>query len=275
VRLRAGNPCLIRIASNPLSKRMTSPKADLFAAEEHHKMAAVEDTMFYYIGLHALLEGLLLKRFKSKSLAVLDAGCGTGGFIKRLKGRYSRWTFTGIDFSPVACSLARQRTEATILQGSILDLPFEDHTFDCVVTADVLYHLQEDTLALKEIARVLKPEGILLINLPAHAWLWSYHDDAVAGLRRYNRKGLSLKLRDAGFEIQFCSHWNTLLLPLIYIRRKLLPAPESGSDVKAYSPLVEWLGRKALASEQFVLSLGIALPLGSSVIAVARKRASS
>jgi SAM-dependent methyltransferase len=250
---------------------MISNQADTFADSEHHAMAAVEDTMFYYIGLHRLLETQLLSNFNQSTLSVLDAGCGTGGFIKRLKVRYPKWTFTGLDYSAVACDLARQRTAETIVQGSILELPFADQSFDAVVTADVLYHLPDDSVALKEIYRVLKPGGIIVMNLPAHRWLWSYHDVAVAGLRRYTRREVKQKLVAVGFKVNFCTHWNTLLLPLIILKRKVMAAPKEGSDVKTYSPLLEWFCGILLSIERAALSLGIRLPLGSSVLAVARK----
>jgi len=250
---------------------MNSPQIDTFADSEHYKMAAVEDTMFYYIALHSLVEAKLKAVLLKPGSSVLDAGCGTGGLIRRLKTKYKAVHFTGVDLSEVACGLAKQRTDATIVQGSVLELPFNDNTFDGVMTTDVLYHLVDDTKAMREMNRVLKPQGTLVINLPAHPWLWSYHDTAVSGVRRYTRKDVKEKLTQAGFKVSFITHWNSVLLPLIVIRRKWLPPPKEGSDVQTYSPLVERLCRLCLWLERSIISLGVKLPLGSSVLAVATK----
>ena len=203
---------------------------------------------------------------------ILDAGCGTGGLIRRLMPLHPDWTWTGIDLEPLACELACARCAAEIFQGSVTALPFADGAFDAVVSADVLYHLDDDRAALREYCRVLKPGGMVVINVPAHRWLWSYHDVTVHARRRYARAEIAMKLREAGFDVMRCTHWNTLPLPMILLRRKLLPPPRSGSDVQLYPRPVEALLRTAMAVERTWLRLFGTLPLGSSILATARKR---
>jgi SAM-dependent methyltransferase len=202
---------------------------------------------------------------------ILDAGCGTGGLIRRLAPRHANWTWTGIDFEPLACALARERTQAEIVEGSITALPFDAERFDAVVCSDVLYHLDDDEAALREIFRVLVPGGSTVINVPAHRWLWSYHDVTVHGRRRYVRAGLREKLRKAGFADIRLTHWNSLPLPLVFVRRKFFPPPASGSDVRLYPAPIEAAFRGAMALERGWLACFGALPVGSSILAVARK----
>jgi SAM-dependent methyltransferase len=202
---------------------------------------------------------------------ILDAGCGTGGLIRRLAPRHPDWAWTGIDLEPLACAFARERTLAEIIEGSIAALPFEADRFDAVICSDVLYHLDDDEAALREIFRVLVPGGTTVINVPAHRWLWSYHDVTVHGRRRYVRGELREKLRRAGFADIRLTHWNSLPLPLVFVRRKFFPPPASGSDVRLYPAPIEAAFRGAMALERGWLACFGALPVGSSILAVARK----
>jgi SAM-dependent methyltransferase len=266
--------------------------------EEYRRMAAVEDEMWFYRALHAHLEGELLKGLgddrpgtrpplngaQPASTAahpanspvewfeLLDAGCGTGGLMRRMEPRHPRWHWTGIDAEPLACEWSRSRCAAKIVQGSLGALPFDANAFDAVVCSDVLYHLDDDRAALREIFRVLRPGGVVVINVPAHQWLWSYHDITVHGVRRYSRGELKAKLVEAGFSVSQSTHWNALPLPLIIVRRKLLPAPASGSDVRLYPAAIESLfGAGAAAERWWIRSVG-PLAFGSSLLATARKQ---
>lgn len=238
---------------------------------EYHKMAAVEDAMWYYQSLHRQIEILLTKHVPLSSGPFLDAGCGTGGLIKRLRSRNPAGTWQGVDYSPLACELARERTGVEIIEASLTDLPLASGTFAAVVSADVIYHIEDDQLALNEMARVLQPEGILIINVPAYRWLWSYHDQAVHSKRRYDRRELREKLQQAGFECLTLTHGNMFLLPLIVLRRKLWPAPASGSDVQDYPSWLNGILKGVMAMERVLLAVFGCLPFGSSLLAVARK----
>ena len=227
--------------------------------------------MWYFGALHAHIWRELSANLPVGPGEILDAGCGTGGLIRRLAPRRPEWKWTGLDVSPLACERARQRTDADIREGSVTALPFRDGEFSAVVSADVLYHLDDDQTALREMARVLRPGGVVVINVPAHRWLWSYHDTAVAGRRRYSRKELAHKLTAAGLAPRRLTHWNTLLLPAIAARRKLLPPPSGGSDVKLSAPWVERSLAGVLALETtWVRGIGN-LPAGSSILAVAAR----
>ena len=221
-------------------------------ADEYCKLAEVEDRMWYFRALHGHIERALTEALGVSSASVLDAGCGTGGLIRRLAPKRARWRWTGIDVSDLACQLARERVspgnvdlarpavpETQIVHGSITSLPFEAAQFDAIVSADVLYHVDEDEAALREFARVLRPGGVVVLNVPAYRWLWSYHDVAVDGRRRYTRAGVRRLLEEAGFAVERLTHWNTLLLPAIALRRKCLPAPRGGSDVQRAAGPVE------------------------------------
>jgi SAM-dependent methyltransferase len=252
-------------------------------------MAEVEDDMWFYRALHAHIERELIgycqtrggADVKTSALArtdsnpvefkVLDAGCGTGGLIRRLERRHADWRWTGIDVEPLACELARTRCAAGIVEGSLAMLPFAANSFDAVVCSDVLYHLDDDASALQELARVLAPGGVVVINVPAHRWLWSYHDVTVHGRRRYDRREVARKMSAAGFAIERSTHWNALPLPLVIVRRKLLPPPRSGSDVRLYPSPIEAAFRAGAAFERWWINSVGPLAFGSSILATGRK----
>ena len=175
--------------------------------------------MWYFRALHGHIWRELSRRLGAEA-ALLDAGCGTGGLIRRLGPRRVGWKWTGVDFSPLAVELARERCGATadLRESSVTALPFENGVFDAVVSADVLYHLDDDSAALREFHRVLRPGGVLVVNVPAYRWLWSYHDEAGHGRRRYGRAELLEKVARAGFVRGRAMHWNLLLRPLIIAR---------------------------------------------------------
>lgn len=239
--------------------------------DEYRKMAAVEDAMWYYRALHRHVVRSLLGGLRSAPAQVLDAGCGTGGLLRRLREAQPAWQLTGVDFSPLACALARERAGTTVLQGSIAELPFADATFDAVISCDVVCQVADPARAVREFYRALKPGGMAVLTMPAYAWLHSYHDDQVGNLRRYTRRELNALLQAAGFRVEDSTYWNMLPFPLAVVRRRILPPAAPTSDVRLYPAPLEAMFNGLMAVEHVWRGWGGRLPFGSSVLTVARK----
>ncbi|MDD2764778.1 MAG: class I SAM-dependent methyltransferase [Opitutaceae bacterium] len=245
----------------------------LFRMEEaeYYKMAGVEDRMWYYRSLHGHCHRLLRQRCGTGPCDLLDAGCGSGGLIRRLQGLEPAWRITGLDVSPLACTLARRRCRAPVVEGSVTGLPFAGAAFDAIVSADVLYELDEPAAALREFHRCLRPGGWIVVNVPAYRWLWSYHDVAVRSKHRFMRQEVADLLTAAGFAMEVNTHWNALPFPLIVAKRKLFRKAGDTSDVKLYPAPVEAGFRGLMAVEHAWLRLGGRWAWGSSILAVGQK----
>lgn len=238
--------------------------------EEYACMRAVEDTHWWYQGLHALVLRAIA-RHCPVAARIGDIGCGTGGMAVRLPGRQ---LVAALDFNLGALTICRERGIGPLLRGDASALPFADAAFDAALMLDVLYHknVGEPDRVLREIRRVLSPGGVVIINVPAYQWLYSSHDVAVQTGRRFTRGQINRLLREAGFEVVESSYWNTALFPAIcavrLVRRWI---PPGASDVKAGSPLVNGLLGALLALERACTQI-IPLPFGVSIFVVARVR---
>lgn len=244
-------------------------------APEYEIMRSVEDRHWWYLVLRGLVEHALAGRLASGS-RLLDAGCGTGGMLEYLQSRSGDLQVVGIDAAEQAVSCCKQRGLTAVKSGSVEALPFDDGTFDAVLSLDVLYHAGvNEELALAEMRRVLRPDGLLVMNLPAFAGLRGSHDVAVHGARRYVVGEVRSLLEEASFAVEQVHYWNAwLFLPLLLWRQmsRLSAAPAQGavSDLKLtpawMNSLLAGIGRlDAGLCQEFHI------PFGSSVFAVARK----
>jgi len=240
---------------------------------EYEKMHAVEDRMWWYHGLHANLLTAFARTGRARvGLRVLDAGCGTGGFLAKLGRAMPGLERIGMDVEPIAAELTAARASIPVCVASINQLPFAPGSLGAIFSADVLYHRAVDQdRALADLHRCLAPDGVLVLSLPAYDWMFSAHDRAVHTARRYTRTRLERLLRAAGFAEVRTSYWNSLLFPLMVVRRKLMKTSGAASDVMPYPAPIEFLFRAAMRFENFLLRCGIALPFGGSVLAVAIK----
>ena len=110
-----------------------------------------------------------------------------------------------------------------VVAGTINAMPFADASFSVVVSLDVLSHAAVDPKqALAEMLRVLQPGGMLIVNLPAFEWLRSAHDTRVQNARRFTTRSAAALLTEAGMQRVRPHYWNSLLLPMMMLRRKVV-----------------------------------------------------
>ena len=153
-------------------------------------------------------------------------------------------------------------------------LPFENASFDAVTSFDVLYHawVTDDRAAVAEMARVVRPGGLLLVRVPALQALWGAHDVEVQSRHRYTRGELVALLEGCGLRVERATYCNSLLFPLLFARRTLDRfLHREGSDVGFLPAPLEWAFKQALLVEAALVRRHASFPLGASVVALARK----
>lgn len=246
-------------------------------AHEYDTLREVEDRHWW----HAVLRHLVLRALQDglpNGGRILDAGCGTGGMMTFLNAQAPNFITHGVDISEIAVRYAQKRGLERVLMASVHDLPFEDESLDAVLSLDVLYHAGVDELrAMGEMTRVLRPGGLLLLNLPAFECLRGSHDKAVCGARRYTPCHVRFLVRDPSLEIVMYHFWNAwLFLPLLVWRHvsRLLSKGKKESAVSDLRLSPVWL-------ENFMTRMGqidawlcrvLRLPFGSSLFVEIRKR---
>jgi SAM-dependent methyltransferase len=242
--------------------------------KEYETLYNIEDEYWWYVGLRDLVFSSIakFKRNIGKSLRILDAGCGTGAVLERLKEYGEAY---GIDLSEQAIRFCEVRGLHNVIKASITDMPFADKFFDIVISLDVLYHRQvgDDVNALKESYRMLKKSGILILNLPAYDFLRSAHDIAIHTKHRYLRSEVRKKLKKTGFHIVKLTYRNSFLFPIFLIIRLLEKAKKRRTVSSDLGLLPDFLNRflaKILFFENRLLNK-VNFPFGLSVFCVATK----
>src|SRR5688500_20005542 len=142
--------------------------------QSHHYpiLYQVEESHWWYVGRRRIIQSLVERICRTLNTAnprILDVGCGTGANLKMLAA-YGRTE--GVDISEQAVDFCRERGLDSVKLGAIEELPYESGSFDLVTALDVVEHLDDDVAGLREVRRVLRPDGRVLLFVPAFMFLW-------------------------------------------------------------------------------------------------------
>ncbi|RPI23300.1 MAG: class I SAM-dependent methyltransferase [Acidobacteria bacterium] len=238
---------------------------------EYDAMFQLEDSYWWFEGSMRFILSVLYATPARETGRILDAGCGTGGLLRRLEHRKA-W---GVEIASEGIRFCQQRGLDNILQASVTELPFRPSSFDVVLSIDVLVHqwVPDDVGALREIRRVLIPGGFVLLQVAAHRALWSAHDVATLTRHRYTRDELGEKVERAGLEVVRITYRNTLLSPLavlVKLLRRARANTATRSDLVVLPRLVNRGLFLLLAFENYV-ARRVNLPIGVSIFCIARK----
>jgi len=219
---------------------------------------------------------------------VLDLGCGGGRHAYEAYRRGAdviACDTSTSELATVATMTAAMRTagevtgpaQARPVAGDARALPFGSDVFDRVVAAEVLEHIPDDQRALAEIARVLRPGGLLAVTVPA--WLpericWrlsdEYHNVPGGHVRIHTRPELEAKLRRAGLTVGGHHHAHGLHSPYWWLKCAVGVGNDDHPLARAYHRLLVWDIMKSPAVTRLA-DRGLNPLIGKSLVLYARK----
>ena len=154
-------------------------------------------------------------------------------------------------------------------------IPFVEE-FDVIGAFDVLEHIEEDDMVLRQMHRAVRPGGGVLLTVPQHKFLWSRTDEYACHVRRYSAQDLVAKVAAAGFRVERMTSFVSLLLPLMMAARARQPATDEQFDPLAelrIGGIANALLEKIMGIERLAIRAGLGFPAGGSLLLVARKEA--
>jgi ubiquinone/menaquinone biosynthesis C-methylase UbiE len=237
--------------------------------------ARAERDHFWFRGFRRFVRPLLDRAAAGRTDArILDCGCGTGNNLRMLR-RYGRPV--GIDITWSGLAYARRTGERALARASATALPFPAASFDIVTSFDVIYAFDDEraAVALREMYRVLRPGGYLVLNVAALPALRGNHSVLGGEVQRYTRAGLRTHLSRTGFEVRRLTYTNAAILPVVAgvrLFQRLTGHRESDQELTVPARPINATLSAALAVEAAVLRVAN-MPLGSSLLTLARKPA--
>lgn len=186
---------------------------------------------------------------------VLDAGCGSGRHLRAL-AQLPGVNIIGVDTNRSDLDAAMEAMKNMpgnesdnylIIRGDIGCLPFDPATFDCVICSEVLEHIPDHEKAIRELVRVLKPDGKLVVSVPRYfsekiCWLIStaYHSNEGGHIRIYKKKELHKILKEHGFKCWKINYKHALHAPYWWLKCLVGIKNEHNFFIRCYKKFLEW-----------------------------------
>lgn len=222
-----------------------------------------EELMNHEVSFGSFLDNTYaLVRSYVEGTSIADVGCGTGVFAEKFYR--DGFTVSCFELDHELAEIAKQKnlpvTECDVLSTEFISR--YTNTFDSVYSLDVLEHIENEDGFLQSMLAVLKPNGVAVIKVPAHMFLYADLDRRIGHYRRYSSRQLREALERNGFRVEIVRPYNALGFFGWLIVCKLLK--KSTSNVQGR--LANFLFSLTLPLERQFFS-----PFGLSVVAKARK----
>lgn len=243
---------------------------------EFDNIAASEAGFWWFRGMRRILFPLLDEALRNRPAGLaLEAGCGIGYFAREFQRRY-HWPVVPLDLGAEGLAYARGLGLERLVQGDVSRLPFADESFDLALSLDVIVHFPrgQESAPMREMARVLRPGGLLALRVSALDVLRSRHSEFTFERQRFTRSRLCRLAEAAGIRILRITYANTLLLPIALFKFRLWEPLFSRRPASGTEPVSPWLNALLsipLAIEAHIIGHGGNLPVGQSVVLIGRK----
>lgn len=235
--------------------------------------AEIEKCHWWFVGRRFLFRKQMMRHSKTTQDRVLDIGCGTGSNLRLLRDRGFQ-NYIGLDSRENALMYCSKKGFGRVVKGDACALPFQDGTFDFILATDVIEHIDDDALTVREIARVLKSDGKVLITVPTFQSLWGVHDDLSEHKRRYVMPELRSVAAQNGLIVIDSFYFNFFLFLPIWLARKVVRRSgiEIRSENEINSPAINSI-LKLVFKLDVALAPKIQIPFGVSALCLCRRTA--
>lgn len=245
-----------------------------FKSDYFSELARLEESNFWFHSRNRLILWAL-KTYCADFSSFLEIGCDTGYVLSGIAKQFPNAILHGSEIFIDGLGFAAARLPFTnLMQMDARNIPFMNE-FDVIGAFDVLEHIGEDSLVLAQAHAALKSEGVMLLTVPQHIWLWSSSDEYACHIRRYAAADLHQKIESAGFQIVRSTSFITTLLPAMLVSRFLQKGVRDEKfDVMAELKICPWLNslfETILGTELYVIRKGLNFPFGGSRLVVAKK----
>jgi SAM-dependent methyltransferase len=233
-----------------------------------------EATHFWFRGFRKFVAPVIAGLTRGRpGLRLVDCGCGTGHNLRLLRPHGRAF---GFDVS--AAGLARAHaTGLTVARGDVTRIPFASGAFDVATSFDVLQCVEADVDAVREMARIVRPGGVVVVTLAALDALRGDHAEVWQEVRRYTPASARRLIEAAGLRPERVSFMFASLFPLMAsVRLVQRLTRRFGRAVRADTDITVPIGPvnlllTALVSAEAALVRHVPMPIGSSLLVVARK----
>jgi SAM-dependent methyltransferase len=233
--------------------------------------AEAESAYWWFSGRRRLFAREIGRLALLKSSPILDVGSSTGTNLRMLRD-LGFCTVEALDASEEAIRYCRDKGLGMVRQGDVCAMPFSEASFELVLATDVIEHVDDDSQAIREIVRILRPGGYALITVPGFPSLWGLQDRVAHHKRRYQFRQLVELIIAGGLVVERAYHFNFLLFVPIWIARRLIDLfdVKLKSEGEINSPLTCRI-LSAIFTVDIALSPILHLPFGVSILVIARK----
>lgn len=248
---------------------------DSYPTTAYKRLHELEEASFWFQYRNSLI-AMLISTYCPNTRSLLELGCGGGAVLRFLANTFPHMALYGADIHIEGLRYVTEMLPTVnCFQIDALNIPYRNE-FDTIGLFDVLEHVDDDTRVLAEAAKALKEDGILIISVPQHPFLWSINDELACHKRRYTRPELAQKIGKAGYTILYLTSFVTFLFPLLLVVRSRLFPRKSSDD----NPICQELNlhpalNRTLAAicllESWFIKKGSTFALGGSLICIAKR----
>jgi SAM-dependent methyltransferase len=246
---------------------------------ELHESATESGTHFIDVASrdHAINE--LKRALGMRPASIMEVGCSAGHLLADMRRSLPNATLTGGDYTlGTLVKLGEKMPGIPLVRFNLAASPLPSNSYDAMVLLNVLEHIEDDAAATSHIARMLKPGGVAVIEVPAGPELFDDYDRQLQHFRRYTLQGICGVVEQAGLVVERRNYLGALIYPAFYLAKKLSqsrpkPAAEREEHVAnaiGATSRFNAVGRAIMSLEE-AIARGVTFPRGIRCVVTARK----